>query len=96
MERREFLKLTLGLTAAAGAIAATAVAAQAAPMLQHTDVSAATPQPISPDTPAKSEPDDKGTVDDRELSSRGRHHHHHHHHRRRRWWPRHRHHRHRH
>jgi hypothetical protein len=33
MERREFLRLTLGFTAAAGTIAATAVAAQAAPML---------------------------------------------------------------
>ena len=64
MERREFLKLTLGLTAAAGAIAATAAAAQAAPMLQRAE--AATPQPISPDAPAKS--DDKA-VDDRELSS---------------------------
>jgi hypothetical protein len=33
MERREFLKLTLGFTAAAGAIAVTAATAQAAPML---------------------------------------------------------------
>jgi hypothetical protein len=33
MERREFLKLALGFTAAAGAIAATAATAQAAPML---------------------------------------------------------------
>jgi hypothetical protein len=33
MERREFLKLTLGFTAAAGALAAAATAAQAVPML---------------------------------------------------------------
>ena len=36
MERREFLKLTLGFTAAAGAIAAAATTAQAAPMLPQT------------------------------------------------------------
>lgn len=33
MERREFLKLALGFTAAAGVIAVTAATAQAAPML---------------------------------------------------------------
>ena len=38
MERREFLKLTLGFTAAAGAIAAGAAAAQAAPMLPTSDM----------------------------------------------------------
>jgi len=45
MERREFLKLTLGFTAAAGAIVATAAAAQAAPMLP----------PVS-DTPRTTDP----------------------------------------
>jgi hypothetical protein len=38
MERREFLKLTLGFTAAAGAIAAGATVAQAAPMLSASDM----------------------------------------------------------
>ena len=41
MERREFLKLTLGLTAAAGAMVATATAAQAAPMLPQAGDAAA-------------------------------------------------------
>jgi hypothetical protein len=37
MERREFLKVALGFTAAAGAIAATAMSAQAAPVLPDAD-----------------------------------------------------------
>jgi hypothetical protein len=36
MERREFLKLTLGFTAAAGAMVAAAATAQAAPVLPQT------------------------------------------------------------
>jgi hypothetical protein len=43
MERREFLKLTLGFTAAAAAIAAATTAAQAAPMLPPTDIPPAVP-----------------------------------------------------
>ena len=83
MERREFLKLTLGFTAAAGAIVATAAAAQAAPMLP----------PTAPVTPTKGEtpPPDKARVEpapqdelqagessDTDMSSRWR--------RRRRFW----------
>ena len=102
MERREFLKLTLGFTAAAGAIAATA--AQAAPLPQ-TD-GTAPPSTLRPEAktaqPAgEQRQDTPADTDDHQMSSRHRyhhHHHHHHHHRhwhwRRRWWRRHWHHHH--
>ncbi len=46
MERREFLRLTLGFTAAAGAMVAAAATAQAAPMLpQAGDVPPVAPKP---------------------------------------------------
>jgi hypothetical protein len=56
MERREFLKLTLGFTAAAGAIAVAATTAQAAPLLPDGDMrSHATSKPVEaaqkPDAP---------------------------------------------
>jgi hypothetical protein len=101
MERREFLKLTLGFTAAAGAIAATA--AQAAPLLPQTD-GTAPPSTLRPEEktaqPAgEQRQDTPADTDDHEISSRHRHHHHHHHHHRhwhwrRRWWRRHWHHHH--
>jgi hypothetical protein len=67
MERREFLKLTLGLTAAAGAIAAAATTAQAVPLLADSDARVdATPKPAEaarkpeaplPETAARDEAD---------------------------------------
>jgi hypothetical protein len=83
MERREFLKVALGFTAAAGAIAATAMSAQAAPMLP--DASAAKPPEGAARTAAqgKAEPAANGEhnavkVGDTDISS----------HRRRRYWRR--------
>ena len=81
MERREFLKAALGFTAAAGAIAATAMAAQATPMIPA-DMPGPTPQKaagtVAPQ-PAKAEPAVQNAhdseVNDTEMSSR-------------RWWRR--------
>jgi hypothetical protein len=80
MERREFLKLTLGFTAAAGAIAATAMTAQAAPMLPQTGdalppaapkpaEAAARPDEAKRSNEAKSAPHDEKDTD---MSARRR------------------------
>ena len=67
MERREFLKLTLGLTAAAGAIAATAVSAQAAPMLPQ--AGDAPPADKPHETAAQPEAKDKSDGDRTSVAS---------------------------
>lgn len=91
MERREFLKLTLGFTAAAGSIAAMAATAQAAPMLPTTGdmgspakAEANTAEAKSADsaTQEKAAPaahNDLNAVEDTDMSA---------HRRRRRWWRR--------
>jgi len=61
MERREFLKLTLGFTAAAGAVAATAASAQAAPLMPSTGHLAAQPPAIGPE-PALTNQDEVDAV----------------------------------
>jgi hypothetical protein len=81
MERREFLKVAMGFTAAAGAMAATAVAAQAAPMLPQ-EMQSPTPHKAAETAaqPARAEAavhadGNAGEVGDTEMSSR-------------RWWRR--------
>jgi hypothetical protein len=79
MERREFLKVALGFTAAAGAMAAAATAAQAAPMLPP-DTSSA-PPPKATETAAaqrvNAEPGvqdelNAGEISDTDMSSHRR------------------------
>jgi hypothetical protein len=84
MERREFLKLTLGFTAAAGAIAATAATVHAAPMLPAGDTALPPGPPKTSETTMRPEEaktasqDEINAIDatDTDMSAR------------RRWWRR--------
>lgn len=73
MERREFLKLTLGFAAAAGAITATVVAARAAPLLPQEGAAAPEGKPAQPDANKSSDAAKDGraapTSTDTDMSS---------------------------
>ena len=90
MERREFLKLTLGFTAAAGSIAAIATSAvQAAPMLPLTGMPPPEVKPAETAMQGKAEPavqtdPNAAATDDTDMWARHRRRFWR---RRRRWWP---------